>query len=50
MAVGIRKRPILQGKDAERFLERSQKNEEFMRQHAAKKAKEYHEKLANPKQ
>ncbi|MDP9675155.1 hypothetical protein J2W97_001138 [Paenibacillus jamilae] len=45
--VNIRNRPKLKGKDAERFWERSKKNEEFMKNHASKKVKEFHEQLDN---
>ncbi|MHB0943232.1 hypothetical protein ACYCSU_16415 [Paenibacillus sp. ALE1] len=46
-SVNVRNRPKLKGKDAERFLERSNKNKEFMRNHASKKVKEFHEQLNN---
>ncbi|MDR6779331.1 MULTISPECIES: hypothetical protein [Paenibacillus] len=47
MAVSLRERPTLKGKDAERFLSRTKKNEEFMRNHASRKVKEYYERLSN---
>ncbi|MDP4097983.1 hypothetical protein OIN60_14570 [Paenibacillus sp. P96] len=46
MAVSLRERPTLQGKDAERFLAKKKKNEEFMKKYAAKKVKEYYERLS----
>lgn len=45
MAVSMRERPKLQGKDLERFLLQSKKNEEFVKNFAAKKAKEYNERF-----
>lgn len=45
MAVSMRERPLLKGNDAKRFLERSKKNEEFLKRFAEKKVKEYHERL-----
>lgn len=45
--VNVRERPTLKGKDAERFLSRSKNNEEFMRNHASKKIKEFREQLDN---
>lgn len=45
MTASLRKRPILTGKDAERFLQRSQYNEKFMREYAKKKIKEYEDKI-----
>jgi hypothetical protein len=46
MAVSLRERPTLQGISAERFLAKKKKNEEFMKEYAAKKVKEYYERLS----
>ncbi|MFB5761864.1 hypothetical protein [Paenibacillus medicaginis] len=46
MVVSLRERPTLQGKDAERFLAKKKKNEEFMKKYATKKVKEYYERLS----
>ncbi len=46
MAVSLRERPTLEGKDAERFISKMKKNEEFMKKHAARKIKEYHDRLS----
>lgn len=47
MAVRLRERPILTGKEAKRFVEKSKKNEELMKKYAEKKIKEYNERLSN---
>jgi hypothetical protein len=47
MAVNLRERPVLSGKDAERFLNRSRKNEEAMKKFAERKMKEYNEQSKN---
>ncbi|QLG38721.1 hypothetical protein HW560_11790 [Paenibacillus sp. E222] len=46
MAVSLRERPTLQGKDAERFISKMKRNEESMKKHAARKVKEYYERLS----
>lgn len=46
MAVNMRERPKLQGKDLERFLYNAKKNEEFMKNFAAKKVKEYNDRFS----
>lgn len=46
MAVSMRERPKLEGKDLERFATRSKKNEEFMKKFAAKKVKEYNDRFS----
>lgn len=47
MAVSLRQRPVLTGKEAKLFIEKNQKNEELMKKHAEKKMKEYHERLSH---
>lgn len=47
MAVSLRERPVLSGRDAERFLERTRKNEENLKKYAAKKMSQYEERTKN---
>lgn len=46
MAVNLRERPPLTGKDAEKFIARAKKNEQFLKKYSERKTKEYHDKLS----
>lgn len=43
MAVSLRERPRLQGRDLERFIQKANANEQSMKAYAAKKVEEYND-------